>query len=751
MDITMAGSKVGDNTFETTSDGAFKCSSILKIGSVGLSTEGQGTIKDGKLLGATLSVSTPAGKGTMLYKDKSLTVTDSKGKTRKVDFKESPAFLAGNLVPEFWASALQAVSKKLGTGNGGDINMKVLLVDAGAEIPAKFTVLSNRTVKVAGATQNAHRFHVDLGSVDGELDTDEKGNVVAFDVPVQHLRFLADGWDDLFVDPLAKYPELSQATYKFRTESGVMMKTRDGVDLACDIVHPDDDQKHPAILIRTPYGRGTETVNAALYASRGYVVVTQDCRGREDSGGNWDPFVNEGRDGYDAVQWVAKQSWCDGNVGMIGGSYDGYVQWAAAVEKPPALKCIVPQVSPPDAMHNLPYDNGIFLLYLNLWWAKIVAGKHTDFSTLQSALPHPLGLATLPLADTDRAVLGHQLEFYQKWLKRTTIQDWKGWDFTYHMNGVNIPVLHISGTWDGDGIGTMMNWSKMRDLGRKNEWIVFGPWTHAFNTTKKLGDVDYGPDAILDLDSLYVRWFDTWLKGKAAGLDKVPHVQLFVTGANKWMSYPDWPSSEMKPQSLFLDGDKLSSSLGRPTSRTYTYDPATDSKVPSMLIDVDPSKASTKVDQSTLSVKSKLMMTSAPFKRATAIAGPVKVRLYFSTSAQDTDLYAALADKSPDGAMHAICNTGKLRGSYLQGMDKIVPLKAGKVYEATVSPWDFAHEFKKGHQLVLLVTSSGFPIFSRNLGIVGPIATSTKMMKQRNTFLMGKGHPSSISYYVLWG
>src|SRR5262249_40501250 len=159
-----------------------------------------------------------------------------------------------------------------------------------------------------------------------------------------------DGWDGLYVDPLAKYPELSQPTFGTKTETGVAMKTRNGVTLVCDVVRPNDALKHPAILVRTPYGRSSETLSGAFWASRGYVYVTQDCRGREDSGGNWDPFVNEGPDGADTIGWIAKQSWSDGKVGMIGGSYAGYVQWAAAVEEPPALRCIVPQVSPPDAM-----------------------------------------------------------------------------------------------------------------------------------------------------------------------------------------------------------------------------------------------------------------------------------------------------------------------------------------------------------------------------------------------------------------
>ncbi len=690
----------------------------------------------------------PAGTAKFSYANGKVTATDPKGKSTTAPYDPFLP-LAASLHPQLWRDTLAHVAKT--DTSGVQTTVKALLVDSTAELPIKITPLSGKmVVTVKGSPETARRFGVELAGLSTEMDTDEAGNVVAFDVPVQHLRFLADGWDGLFADPLAKYPELSQATFKYRTESGVRMTTRDGVEIACDVVHPDDDLKHPAILIRTPYGRATETVNAGFYASRGYVVVTQDCRGREDSGGVWDPFVNEGDDGYDAVQWVASQSWSDGNVGMIGGSYDGYVQWAAAVKKPPALKCIIPQVSPPDAMRNIPYDNGIFALYLDLWWAKIVAGKHTDFSTLQSSLPHPAALASLPLSKADQAVLGQHLEFYQKWLNRPILDDWKGFDYTFHLDQVTIPVLHISGVWDGDEIGTHINWNTMRALGRKNEWIVYGPWVHAFNTTHSMGDVEYGKDAIIDLDSVYIRWFDTWLKGKSVGLDKVPHVKLFVTGANKWMTYSDWPSPEMRASTLYLSSNSLTEKPGPSSSKSYTYDPAKNTKIPDILLNMDPGKATTKISTKDMDLRSALFLTTAAFKKGTAIAAPISVKLYFKTSARDTDLYASILDVGTDGSMHLVGNTGKLRGSYLQGMNKIAPLTPGKVYEATVTPWDFAHEFPAGHRLALLIQSTGFPVYARNLGTGEPIANATKMMVQHNTFLMGKGHPSSLSYYVLW-
>jgi len=432
---------------------------------------------------------------------------------------------------------------------------------------------------------------------------------------------------------------------------------------------------------------------------------------------------------------------------MIGGSYSGYVQWASAVLNPPALKCIVPQVSPPDAMRNLPYDHGIFYLYGNLWWAQIVAGRRTDFSGLRSALPHPMKLDTLPLSKLDEAVLGDHLEFYDKWLSRPTIEDWKGMDFTYHLADVHIPALDISGIWDGDEIGTHINWTTMHSLGRDNQWIVFGPWVHAFNTNHSFADVEYGPDAIIDLDSVFLRWFDTWLKGKDVGEAKQPHVRLFVTGANKWVDYADWPDSTMQPRTLYLIKDGLANSSGADESREYTYDPAKDT-VPQVFAKMDPSEATTKVSQ--LTVKGGIVLQSPVLEKDTAIASPFNVKLFFMTSALDTDFFVDVVDVDPKGVMRILGQAGKIKASYLSGMDAVHPLTPGKEYEANVTPWDFAHEFKKGHRIGLIVTSSMFPQYARNLGTAEPIKDATRIIVQKNTILMGKDHPSSFSFEVLW-
>lgn len=746
LDISVAGAKVGENTYQIAPDGTFSSKTSLDLGSMKIASTATGHIKNDRLIDSIADSQTPGGNAKVVFANGKVTVTAG----TKVDsgaWKDTTGTWGSNLHPQFFVNTLKAAEKAI-IDNPATKSAKVsaFFIDGGSIIPLQIRMLQPVSLSVDGKKVTAKKFSIELGGLTLDIMTDTSGRIVAEDVPAQKLRFLAPGWEGLFVDPMTKFPELSQATFKTRVERGVKIKMRDGVELVADIVRPVDEGKYPAILSRTPYGRSA--AEGQFYAERGYVFVSQDCRGREDSGGKWDPFVNEGPDGYDSIEWVGTQPWCTGKVGMIGGSYGGYVQWSAAVLNPPHLTCIVPQVSPPDGMRNLPYDHGVFYMYGNLWWAKIVAGKKTDFTGMRS-LPHPEKLNVLPLSKLDNAVLGEDLEFFNKWLDRPTLKEWKGMDFTYYMANAKVPALHISGIWDGDEIGTHINWHSMRDLGRKDQWIVFGPWVHAFNTNKSFQDVQYGPDAIIDLDSVFLRWFDTWLKEKPVNLEKISRVRLFVTGANKWTELPDWPAPSMKPVTKFLSNKGLRNTEGTKETRTYTYDPAKDNVIPKALLNIPGEhEGSTKVSKEDL--KKTQVFSTEPFKKDTAIAAPFKLKLRFKTSAKDTDFFISVLDVAPNGVTRVLGQHGKMRGSYLQGMDKMRALVPGKEYTAEVIPWDFAHEFKKGHRLAISINSTLFPAFARNLGTAEPIKNATKMVAQKNTILMGGPNGSSFSYYILW-
>jgi hypothetical protein len=412
-------------------------------------------------------------------------------------------------------------------------------------------------------------------------------------------------------------------------------------------------------------------------------------------------------------------------------------------------------------MRNIPYDHGIFYLFGNLWWARIVKGQTAELGGMTSPLPNMEKMATLPLSKVDDEIFGESLPFFDSWLEREGLDGWEGFDWLDDLAQVDVPALHISGWWDGDGIGTKLNWAMLRSAGRDNQYLIYGPWTHAFNTTSKLGDVDYGSEAILELESLYVRWFDTWLKQKDVGLDEVPRVRVFVTGANKWVDLADWPAPEAQERSLYLwaeapangkssQGELRDAPADEQEPSRYLYNPA-NVQFPEELVSMDPAKATTVVEFSEEGNDDEMLVfRTAPLEKALAIGGPISVDLHFESSAKDTDFYVGLVDIDDKQVMRAIGLSGKLRAAFLEGMDKPRPITPGKPYKATIDLWDTAHEFKPGHRIGLFIMSGRFPVMARNLGTGEPIKDATRMVVQVNTIYHDKARPSALNFRVLW-
>ena len=172
--------------------------------------------------------------------------------------------------------------------------------------------------------------------------------------------------------PDLSYSLVSDIVYAVRKDN-ILIPMRDGIKLSTDLFFPDNtDVKPPVILIRTPINKTGSGYMPYYFASQGYVVAVQDVRGRFASEGKWEPFINEGDDGFDSIEWLAKQEWCNGKVGMVGGSYMAHAQFLAAIKKPPHLITIIPHNLPADPFKNSPYENGIFLLAPELWWLNII-------------------------------------------------------------------------------------------------------------------------------------------------------------------------------------------------------------------------------------------------------------------------------------------------------------------------------------------------------------------------------------------
>lgn len=738
----VAGSEVGKTTVSREEDGSFRSQTKLSVAALQIESELTGRIEGGKLVAYKLVQGVPGkGTGTFEGKEGAFTVAVDEKEVDKGLFEPRNAFFS-NYHPFATASIAAAFDPK------GEASQKigVYAVEGSRVLTLETIRVASRTIKTPGGPVVVSGYRLKLPGVDVDVFVDPAGSVVGWLAPTQRLEVIAKGYENLMVDPTTLHKELSQPTMGATVEKGVSIPMRDKVTLAADVARPTGAGKVPAILVRTPYGRGASFVEGEWWAKRGYAFVAQDVRGRGDSKGVFTPFINEKMDGVDTIAWVAKQPWCNGKVGMIGGSYLGMVQWQAAVERPPALKCIVPQVAPPDMFYNFPYDHGIPMLMPAVWWGRVVQDK-AGVQAAFNPLTRMEGFLKLPLTKVEEAVLGYNVPFIDNWWKQDTNRAFAAANYLDALNRVDIPALLISGWFDGDGIGTKLVYARLRELGKKNRYLIYGPWTHLFNTTSRLGDVDYGPQAILELNSVYLRWFDTWLKGKKV-LAPVPKVQVFVTGENAWRPLEDWPPAASQPRTLFL-GKKGALSATKPAvgSDSYLYDPAT-KKIEKSTLEINPAEGTTVMPEDK-SDKGHLFFQTEPLATPMTVVGPLSVDVTFSTTVVDTDFFAIVLDVDEKGVRRIVGLPGKLRAIYREGMDKKVPLKPGKTYTITLEPWDIAHRFGKGHRVAIMLRSEMFPGYARNLNTGEPVATGTRMVPATQTIRYGGAKPSAFRFRVL--
>jgi uncharacterized protein len=750
------GNDAGTSKYQTHPDGKFESVTELKVAGMTLKSRLSGKLVDGMLTefeinnqqgGKDLKVSAKDGKAQVTFEEK----------TREVEYKPSKV-LFGNLHPvlaETFAGAIDPAKE-------GIQKIDVFMLDAAVTMKVDVLKKRTRTIEVEGKKQVADVYLLRFPGTEIDLYLAQGSKFAAVDIPSQKLQAIRKGDEAFLVDPTTLHPELSQPTMKTSAEKGVKIKMRDNVELVADIVRPAGDGKYPVILERTPYGREILShLEGDWWARRGYVHIVQDVRGRNQSDGEWHPFVHERKDGYDTIDWIVKQPWSDGKIGMIGGSYVGWVQWAAAVEQHPALKCIVPQVSPPDPFFNFPIDHGVPMLFGALWWSNFVKEKKVPPIP---EIPKDLEkLKTLPLSKVDDEVLGRNIPFYDEWLDKETPAAFAGANFMTDMGKVRIPILHISGWWDGDGIGTKLNWAKMRALGHQNQWLIYGPWSHAFNSSSRFGDMDYGPDAITDLDSIYLRWFDTWLKNKTVNWDKQPKARVFVTGVNKWRELTDWPDQRSKEVTYYLNsegpanglasvGELVASPPKEQEPDRYTYNPAA-AQIPKELKGLK-NFAEMLAGASTVETiephdNDVLVYKTPPMSEPIEIGGPIELDLYFSTSAKDTDFFARVVDVDEKGVMRLIGLPGKIRARYLSGWEKPLLLQPGKVYKATIALWDTAHQVEKGHRLGVIISSQMFPSYARNLNTGEPIKDARRMVAAHQTIYHDAKRPSALRFRQL--
>jgi putative CocE/NonD family hydrolase len=499
---------------------------------------------------------------------------------------------------------------------------------------------------------------------------------------------------------------------------------RDGVELSLDLIRPDTPGPHPVILLRTPYDkvRGRQPFHHDL-ARRGYIVALNDIRGRFNSDGDFTPYIHDTEDGYDTIEWIAAQEWCDGNIGMAGGSCVARTQWLAAAANPPHLKALVPIASPPDAYLNEPICNGCFLLPVSEWMLKMgrrsyQLGEMDDvYAEMQ---PY---FNALPLADAARQA-GIQSRWWDEWMQHPNLDDyWRRGSYMHAWPEMSVAALNISGWWDMNFPGGHLNFTGLQRNGkdddvRRSQKLIIGPWPHRGNRTRSLNGVDFGADAIVDLASYQIRFYDRWLKGVKNGIEDEAAVYLFILGKNEWWAEREWPLRDADDVEFYfhsrghansLKGDGILSTTLPQTepSDTYTYDPADPN---GMLWRLDDGP----VDDRLPSIRDDMLCyTSEVLTEPLTVVGPVSVTLYASSTARDTDWHVRLCNVHPDESARFLCH-GMLRARFRESFEHPQLLEPEKVYEFTFGADAVGVCFLPGHRIRVEVTSSWFPEYDRN-------------------------------------
>jgi putative CocE/NonD family hydrolase len=756
------GQRLGTIRFRWQADGSFENTSELsQAGKSVKQTLRITPAKDGSW--DRIAIDATGGSALFVLEGDKIKLT-AQGKDTLLDFSDGAAF-QDMLSPALLSLPLLRYDH----AKSGKQTLPVFLSVGGSQ---EMSVEKKDEVKrtVSGRDLKLTRYDANVLGSDLIIWADAAGKVYLFEEPVSQSAFVREGYESLREQP-EKDPLLSQPTHEVKVESNVGVPMRDGVKLGTDLYRPQGEGKYPVILIRTLYQKELSERDGHYYARRGYVVAIQDVRGRFSSPGTGELFVHEPKDGYDAIEWLAAQPWSTGKVGMIGGSYLGWVQWWAAMEKPPHLVTIIPNVSPTSPFQNLPYEYGAFMLRGSLWWLGVVERTAPPEGSLRQLLHH------LPVVELDTKVLGKEHPSWRKWIEHSTLDEyWEPVDFTSKLKDVRIPVFNQSGWYDGDGIGSKVNYQKMAEHGHPNQKLVVGPWGHTDRATRSYAGRDFGPEATPDLHRMYVRWFDCWLKGIDNGITREPLVSLFVMGSNRWATGDRYPLPETKFEKWYLSsngnantskGDgKLTRELppaGAPTDK-YTYDPGD----PTPDGNYEPEPGDRQGDKNnkspsaeelqklgdayyqklTASRKDILVYVSEKFAEPYTFAGPVSAVLYAATSARDTDWFMRLFEVDEQGNLFPLVE-GKVRARYRKSMKSPELLEPGKVYEYQLDLWQTGITIPKGRRLRVEVASASFPSFTRNLNTGGHNETETRYVAAEQTIFHSKEHPSHVLLPVI--
>ena len=566
------------------------------------------------------------------------------------------------------------------------------------------------------------------------------------------------------------------AGHRVIVEKNVEARMRDGVTLRADVYRPDAPGRFPVLLQRTPYAKSSGEQAARRLAAQGIVVIIQDSRGRYMSDGTARPH-DEADDGFDTVEWAARLPYSTSKVGMFGTSYLATTSLQAASRAPPHLVAIQASAAYSHRFADLVYQGGAFYLEDGLAWnlgqaadvmrkamsPEVDRDEAVGMSPHQQTLFRQSWLWHVPLKTFDALDLRRFAPSYYEMLDHPTDDDyWAPSNIAARYDQFDAPALHIVGWYDVFAQGTINNFNGLRERAkteraRRNQRLIVGFWPHAQPgpADTRVGDVDFGAEAAIDLGALRSRWFACWLSDVGCETFSPAPIRLFVMGDNRWRDEHEWPLARAKPTAFYLHSDGRANTLHgdgrlRPTPPgpqppdRFVYDPW--DPVPT-----GPARPYSRLPADQRPIEERqdvLVYTTEVLSEPVEVTGPIHLSLWVASSARDTDFTAKLVDVFPDGTARLLTD-GILRTRYRKSSQKLELLDAGVATEVTINAGVTSNVFQAGHRIRLEISSSNFPRYDRNPNTGAPFGEEPRLIRAEQTIFHDSTKPSRVTLPIV--
>lgn len=488
------------------------------------------------------------------------------------------------------------------------------------------------------------------------------------------------------------------------------------------------------IFINTIYSDKSDINLAKEYASKGYACVISNTRGKYLSPDKVEPFEHEAEDIHEAISWITKQNWSNGKVGMIGGSYLGFSQWAATKKLHPALKTIIPQASVGIGTMDFPMNNNVFSPYVLRWLNYVTSTKMTDYAAFDEKKWNLIYKKWYESGKSFKqldSLSGNKNEIFQRWIQHPSYDEYwqKMAPAGREYSQINIPVLTITGYYDSDQLGALYYLREHYKYNKKaNHYLIIGPYDHSGAQGKiaaKLREYTIDKAANIDLSKICIEWFDYILKGEKKPQFIKDKINYQVMGTNQWKSTHSINDFDKHTAKLYLEKtNEKNLSLSASRNKTEGFS--------SLKVDfTDRSDAdellALKYDvvEKNLYRKNNLIFTTDFFENPFELSGNFSGKLKFSINKKDVDIYVHLYELMADGK-YFLLSTYLGRASYSKDSSKRRLLTPNTKEELYIKNNEFvSRNIEKGSKLVLVVGINKSPMYQINYGTGKDVSEET--------------------------